>query len=261
MELNIAQNINPAIKIRQLCGGYNNVQLLKNINIDILIGQFTAIAGANGAGKTTLLKYLIREKTAPNQSIFIDGIDINKYSQQELAKKIGFLSQHSLLNQDFTVREAVSFGRYCHGDEKSKADFIDLCIDKVGLSYIANKYVTQISGGEFQLAMLARVLCQETPIIILDEPINNLDPKHQLKILNILKQQTLEGKTVLAVLHDLTTILNYTDNTIFMKNGEIAFSGQTNQVVTPQIIKEVYQVDCLISLSHDRLPVAVCYSL
>lgn len=242
-------------------GGYENNRILKNIDIKIENNKFTAIAGPNGSGKTTLLRYLIKELKTENNSIIIDGKDINEFSQMELAKKISFLGQYSTLDQDYTVREAVSFGRFCHGDMKTSTKTIDEAMDTVGIKGISDKTVTKISGGEFQLVMLARVLCQNTDIIVLDEPSNNLDPKHLLVLMEILKKETEKGKTVIAVLHDLNSILNYSDNVILLKEGKIITQGNTKKVLNSESIRKTFDVNCSINLSHDHILSASCYSL
>ncbi len=242
-------------------GGYSDKTILKEIESSIEKGKFTAIAGPNGSGKTTLLRYLIKELKTENNSVFIDNKDINRYSREELARKISFLGQYSTLDQDFSVRETVSFGRYCHKDMKSAGILVDKAIDTVGIRTIADYPVTRISGGEFQLVMLARVLCQDSDIILLDEPSNNLDPKHMLLLMDILKKETEKGKTVIAVLHDLNSILNYADNTILLKNGTIFAQGLTKKMINPENIQSVFEVNCEINLCHDRRLSAFCYSL
>lgn len=249
------------VKIKLNNGGYNNANILKDIDVNIKRSKLTAIAGPNGSGKTTLLRYLIKELKTNNKNIIVDGKDINDYSQPELAKKVSLLGQYSTLNQNYTVYETVAFGRYCHRDIKYSEKTINEALKRVGISHLAEKAVTEISGGEFQLVMLARILCQNTDIIILDEPSNNLDPKHLLMLMDILKEETTKGKTVIAVLHDLNTILNYSDNIILMKDGKVLFHGETEKIMNQENIRKTFDINCEITLSHDRKLSAFCYSL
>lgn len=233
------------VKFVNFSGGYKDRILFENLNISIEKGSFTAIAGPNGSGKSTLLKYLIRELKASDNTLFICKTESNKYKQKELAQMLSFVAQNSIADYEFTVKEIVSMGLYCH-DIKSQ-ESVDKALNLAGITHIKDKLVTRISGGEFQMTMLARAICQNTDCIVLDEPVNSLDPKHQLSFLNLLKKLSKEGKTVICVLHDLNAILNYCDNCILLKDGKVFQSGLTEEVITQKTIKEVYDIDCTIT--------------
>ena len=234
------------IRIRNLCGGYAENQVIKNLSLDIAKGGFTAIAGPNGAGKSTLLKYLIKELECPEGTVFIEDRDIRQISQLEIARLVSFQGQYVPKSEEFTVREIVALGRFSYGDVDRNTKEVENALKLCKIEGLADKYVTRISGGEFQLAMLARTICQNSDILALDEPINNLDPRHQIMLMDLLKDLSAKGKTVLCVMHDLNAILRSCDKCILLKDGSIFAYGETKSVLTEENIKTVYGIDVQI---------------
>lgn len=234
------------IRIKNLCGGYAENQVIKNLSLDIAKGGFTAIAGPNGAGKSTLLKYLIKELGCPKSTVFIEDRDIRHISQLEIAKLVSFQGQYVPKSEEFTVREVVALGRFSYGDVDRNTIEVENALKLCRIEGLADKYVTRISGGEFQLAMLARTICQNSDILALDEPINNLDPRHQIMLMDLLKDLSAKGKTVLCVMHDLNAILRSCDKCILLKDGSIFAYGETKSVLTEENIKTVYGIDVQI---------------
>ena len=239
-----------AISIRNLSGGYEENRILRDLSLEIASGGFTAIAGPNGAGKSTLLKYLIKELHCPDNTVDLFDTDVNSTRQKEIARLISFQGQYLPKNNDFTVREAVALGRYAYGDISSNSSEIEKALRLTGIEHLSEKLITRISGGEFQLAMLSRTICQDARILALDEPINNLDPKHQMVLLDLLSKLSTQGKTVVCVLHDLNAILKSCARCILMKDGQIFAHGETKEVLTRENIKEVYGIDVEI-LNHN----------
>ena len=237
---------NNVIDITNLSGGYEDKQVLEGLSLNIKQGGFTAIAGPNGAGKSTILKYLIKELKTNNKTIEIFNTDINALKQKELAHYISFQGQSAFRNEEFTVYQVVALGRYSYNDVENCSSKVIKALETTGIIHLKDKLITKISGGEFQLTMLARTICQEANILALDEPANNLDPKHQLMLLNLLSNISKQGKTVLCVMHDLNAILRYCDNCILVKDGKVFAQGETSKVLTQDNIKQVYQVDCRI---------------
>ena len=234
------------IRIKNLCGGYAENQVIKNLSLDIAKGGFTAIAGPNGAGKSTLLKYLIKELGCPEGTVFIEDHDIRHISQLEIAKLVSFQGQYVPKSEEFTVREIVALGRFSYGDVDRNTKEVENALKLCRIEGLADKYVTRISGGEFQLAMLARTICQNSDILALDEPINNLDPRHQIMLMDLLKDLSAKGKTVLCVMHDLNAILRSCNKCILLKDGSIFAYGETKSVLTEENIKTVYGIDVQI---------------
>ena len=232
-----------AISIRNLCGGYEENRILRDLSLEIASGGFTAIAGPNGAGKSTLLKYLIRELRCDDGSVFLHGTDINTMRQKQIAKLISFQGQYLPKNDDFTVREAVALGRFAYGDVSNSNAEVENALRLTGIEHLSDKLITRISGGEFQLTMLARTICQNARILALDEPVNNLDPKHQMMLLDLLSKLSGEGRTVVCVMHDLNAILRNCTRCILMKDGGVFAYGDTKAVLTKENIREVYDID------------------
>ncbi|MBR4427053.1 MAG: ABC transporter ATP-binding protein [Spirochaetales bacterium] len=231
------------IKIHNLNGGYSENNVIKNLSIDVAKGGFTAIAGPNGAGKSTLLKFLIRELGCTDNTIFIQDKEINSLKQKDLARLISFQGQYVPRSEEFTVREAIALGRYAYGDVDRNDKDVETAMELTGIGHLADKVITRISGGEFQLAMLARTICQNSEIMALDEPVNNLDPKHQIMLLDLLSDLSRQGKTVICVLHDLNAILRSCDKCILMKDGSLFSYGDARTVLTKENIRSVYGID------------------
>ena len=232
-----------AISIRNLCGGYEENRILRDLSLEIASGGFTAIAGPNGAGKSTLLKYLIRELRCDDGSVFLCGSDINTMRQKQIAKLISFQGQYLPKNDDFTVREAVALGRFAYGDVSNSNAEVENALRLTGIEHLSDKLITRISGGEFQLTMLARTICQNARILALDEPVNNLDPRHQKMLLDLLSKLSGEGRTVVCVMHDLNAILRNCTRCILMRDGQVFAHGNTEDVLTEENIREVYEIE------------------
>lgn len=232
-----------AVSVSKLNGGYDSIKILNNLNFEIKAGSFVAIAGPNGSGKSTLLKYLIHELEAKDASIMLLDQEINKMKQREIAKLISFEGQYIRCTEEFTVAQIVALGRYSHGDENSSEELVEQALKRVGIYHLKDSLITRISGGEFQLAMLARTICQDTHILALDEPINNLDPNHQIMLLQLLSELSHEGKTIICVFHDLNAILRHCTECIIIKDGSIFASGKTSEIITVQNIKSIYGLD------------------
>lgn len=235
-----------AVRISGLNGGYEDNRIFNDLTLSVSQGGFIAVAGPNGAGKSTLLKHLIKELRSPDGTVFLMENDINSMRQREIARLISFQSQYNPKGDEFTVREAVALGRFTYGDVDSSDAKVMAALGMTGISHLADKYITRISGGEFQLAMLARTICQDTQIIALDEPVNNLDPRHQIALLRLLRKLADEGRTIICVLHDLSAILQNCDRCILLESGKVFAYGNTDDVLTEENIRKLYGIDAQI---------------
>lgn len=249
------------IELKGLNGGYSDNEVLKNINLSINNGSMTAITGQNGCGKTTILKYLIKELKTNDNSIYINGKDINRYSQKELAKVISYVPQLSKPQYEFKVKEFVSLGRYAYNDISENNEIVEKSLESAGILYLKDKLITEISGGELQLTVMARAISQESEILILDEPTNNLDPEHQLKLMDILAKLYTQNKTIICVMHDLNMVLRYFENIIMIKSGTIYSEGKTIKTLTEKSIYDVFNTKAKIIPARDRLPSTIYYNL
>ena len=220
-------------------------EILKGVSIDSKNREFVGIIGPNGSGKSTLLKSIYRILKPNDGCIKLDDMDISKMSIKESAKKMAVVSQHNYYNFDFTVKEVVSMGRSPHKKNLERDNIEDFeivkeSLQKVGMSEFSNRSFSTLSGGEQQRVILARALAQKTPCLILDEPTNHLDIKYQLSLLNIVKSLDL---TVISAIHDLNIASMYWDRLFVMKDGQIVASGTPQDILTKELIKEIYEID------------------
>lgn len=235
------------IKIKNLSKKYGQKYIIDNVSLDIPEGKVISFIGSNGAGKSTLLSILTRTLSKNEGQIFIDDKEISSWNSNDLAKKISILKQSNNLNIKLTVYELVSFGRFPYSKGKlSEIDkkIIDEAIEYMGISHLKDSFLDQLSGGQKQMAFISMIIAQDTPYIFLDEPLNNLDIHHSVKIMKSIQNLVREkGKTVIVVIHDINFASLYSDHIIAMKNGKIIKNSSKNDVLTEPILKEVYGVD------------------
>lgn len=236
------------LEINKLYSGYNGIDIIKDISININKGENLCIIGPNGCGKSTLLK-TIANIIDYRGNIKIDDLEVSSLKRKELAKKIGLMSQISQIYFPYSVYDAVSLGRYAYNDnlfgvsKKDNGIILD-CIDKVGLMDYKDKMINELSGGQLQRVFLARVFAQDPDIILLDEPTNHLDLKHQIELLENLNKWTKENnKIVIAVLHDLNLVQYIADNVILLNDGMQVKYGKVNEVLKDDILKQIYGLD------------------
>ena len=212
-------------------------------------GAVTALVGPNGSGKSTLLKGLANQLAPDEGSVLIDGEDIHTLDTKALARKLGLLSQESTAPDSITVEDLVYHGRYPHRgffehvtDEDVRA--VDNAIELAGCDHLRDRAVGQLSGGQKQLAWIAMVLAQETDVLLLDEPTTFLDLHHQLAVMEIV--ETLRDErdiTVVVVLHDIEQAARHADRIIALKDGEIRARGRPTDVVTEDLLAEVFGIE------------------
>lgn len=239
----------------------NKNEILKGIDIELGNKEFIGVIGPNGSGKSTLLKCLYRNLSPSSGSIYIDNIEIGKISTRESAKKIGVLAQHNHHSFDFTVLDMVLMGRSPYKklmdrDTKEDYDIVYEAIDKVNIRHLSNRSFNSLSGGEQQRVILARALAQKTKCLILDEPTNHLDIKYQLQLMEIVKDLGIE---VIAAIHDLNIAAMYCDKIYVLKNGEIVAYGTPKDVLTKELIKEVYDVDAKVIKDKEDNSINIIY--
>lgn len=234
------------LKIESVYSGYGEKDVLRGIEIEFNRGRFYAILGPNGSGKSTLLRTIVRILKPKRGVILIDDKDIRRLSAKEIAKKIAYLPQRSNSVPHSTVFDSILLGRKPHvffEPSKKDIEIVEKLINEFGLTQFAFKKIDELSGGEVQKVLIARALAQEPEVLLLDEPVNHLDPKNQIEILGILKKLTTELNLItIIVLHDLNLAIQFADQFIFMKNGEIYCAGDL-AIIEPSVIKSVYEID------------------
>ncbi|MBU5269120.1 ABC transporter ATP-binding protein [Clostridium cochlearium] len=240
---------NPII-LNNLNFSYNEKHILKNINISFERNKFYSILGPNGSGKTTLLKNILKALPTTDKTIYIDAFDINNYKNKDLAKKMSSVPQNTNLEFDFTSFDVVLMGRSPHlkrfeRENNKDYEIVREAMEITNTWHLKDKYINQLSGGERQKVIIARALAQESSIILLDEPISNLDIQNQIEIMDTLKFLNRDV-TIISVLHDLNLAAQYSDYILLLKNGEIFFKGTPEKVLSVNNLKYVYDVNTYI---------------
>lgn len=235
---------------------FGQKKVVDDVSISIPKNKITSLIGPNGAGKSTLLGMMSRLLTPDTGKVSIEGRSINDWKSDELAKKISILKQANHINLRITVRELVAFGRFPHSKGRlTKEDqaLIDEAIDYMGLSELQNKYVSELSGGQRQCAFIAMVVAQNTEVIFLDEPLNNLDMKHSVEIMQVLRKLVDEkNKTIVIVIHDINFASCYSDHIISLKNGALMHQGATEKIIDSNILRDIYDMEIPIQMIDDR---------
>ena len=235
--------------------------IIRDVSLDVKNGDFVGIIGPNGSGKSTLLRTIYRIIQPNSGTILFGGQDLKKVKLAESAKKMGVVGQFNTVNFDFTVFEMVMMGRTPHksllGSDKPEDYEIALeAIKKVGMENYAHRSFSTLSGGEKQRIILARALAQQPQMLILDEPTNHLDIKYQLQILSIVKSL---GIGVLAALHDLSLAAMYCNKLYVIKDGKVVTSGVPNKILTPELVRDVYEIECDIKENPATGYLAITY--
>jgi iron complex transport system ATP-binding protein len=234
------------IEANDLRFSYGKNIILDGINFSIEKGKLVSIIGPNGSGKTTLLRNMSGALKPSAGSIKLWDKDITCYKKKELAKHIAYVPQSTMVDFGFTVMDIVlmgrspyigRFGSETHGDMEVAKDAMEM----LGVLKLKDKKITQISGGERQRAAIACALAQTPEVIMLDEPVSNLDIQYQVQVLNLLKNLCLEkGMTALLVLHDLNLASEYSDMVILLNCGRIEHMGSPYDVMTVPVIEKAY---------------------
>lgn len=235
------------IEVRDVTKLYGGRPVVDSVSVAIARSQITSFIGPNGAGKSTLLSMISRLADKDRGEIFINGREIGRYKSNELARTVSILKQTNHINIRLTIRDLVSFGRFPYSQGRlTKEDwrYVDEAIRYMELEDIENKYLDQLSGGQRQRAFIAMVLAQDTEYVLLDEPLNNLDMKHSVQIMKVLRRMVDElGKTVVLVLHDINFASCYSDYIVALKGGKIVREGPTADIIDTPVLREVYDME------------------
>jgi iron complex transport system ATP-binding protein len=231
----------------QVTKNYGESCVVDGVTLSLPKGGITSIIGPNGAGKSTLLSMVSRLMTMDQGSVTIDGLDVTKTASDVLARRLSILRQDNHMTARLTVRDLVSFGRYPYSKGRLTPDDkvrIDEAIGYLHLDELAGRFLDELSGGQRQRAFVAMVLCQDTDYVLLDEPLNNLDMKHAMGMMKLLRRAADElGKTVVLVLHDINFASWYSDHIVAMKKGKVAAQGPASEMITPDVLSSIYEMD------------------
>lgn len=233
---------------KDLTIGYGDTTIVNNLNVEIPDGKITALVGANGSGKSTILKTMARLMKPKKGGVLLDGEQIHTKSTKEVAKSLAILPQNPSAPDGLTVYELVGYGRYPHqkGMGAMSAEdkkIIEWSLEVTGMSDFYERGVDQLSGGQRQRAWIAMALAQQTDILFLDEPTTFLDMAHQLDVLQLLKQlNEQENRTIIMVVHDISHATRFAHNMIAIKQGTVVSSGTPTEVVTADVLQEVFNI-------------------
>ncbi|MCS3841852.1 ABC transporter ATP-binding protein [Microbacterium sp. AK031] len=208
-------------------------------------GTVVGLIGPNGSGKSTLLRALYRAVRPREGRIRVDGTDVHRLSGRQSARTVAVMLQDPHTDFDLTVHELVLLGRAPYRasfgrDTAEDLRIVDEAMRSVDVSDLAERMAATLSGGQRQRVMLARALAQQTPVLVLDEPSNHLDIRHQLELMSIVRGL---GRTVIAALHDLNLALQYCDHVVVLADGRVAAEGPPSEILTPDLIRATFDVD------------------
>ncbi|WP_066365773.1 ABC transporter ATP-binding protein [Neobacillus fumarioli] len=248
--------------------GYGERIIVKDLSIGIPDRKITAIIGANGCGKSTLLKAITRIHKYESGAVILDGKNIANENTKALARKMAILPQTPESVSGLTVAELVSYGRFPYQKgfgplTKRDYEMIEWALQVTRTSEFKDQSVDALSGGQRQRVWIAMALAQDTDIIFLDEPTTYLDMAHQLEILELLEKLNVQqGRTIVMVLHDLNQAARFADYIIALKTGQIVKAGSSEEVMTRDVLKEVYQIDAEIGRDpRTNKPMLMTYNL
>jgi len=235
------------LEIRNLNAGYGGVPVLRDINVTIRDGDFVGVIGPNGSGKTTLLRVVSKIVTPSNGAVLLDGEEMRHMSYKGVARKVAVVTNLRETSLKMSVEEFVLLGRIPH---RSGMRIMETAADvkaaheamtKTDTLKLRPRLVDNLSSGERQLVFIARALAQEPRLLLLDEPTSHLDITHQVRVLDLIRRLNREQHlTVLTVIHDLNLAGQYCDRLLLLKDGSVFKDGTPEEVLTYQMIEEVY---------------------
>lgn len=248
------------IEIESVSKRYGDQAVVNGVTLTLPAGGVTAIVGPNGAGKSTLLSVMSRLLAADAGRVMVDGLDVARTKGDVLAKRLSVLRQDNGLSARLTVADLVAFGRYPHSKGRLTVEDrepIERAIGFLGLDPFRDRFLDELSGGQRQRAFVAMVLAQDTPYVLLDEPLNNLDMKHAVAMMGILRRAADDlGRTVVVVLHDINFAASYCDRIVAMREGSVAADGTPDAIVTPETLGAIYDMPFNV-VRIDNRPVCI----
>lgn len=244
------------IEVSHISKRYADTVVVDDVTLTLPAGGVTAIIGPNGAGKSTLLSIISRLLPMSAGQVLVDGIDVASGDSAALARRLAILRQDNHLPMRLTVRDLVAFGRYPHSKGRptvEDAAHVERALGYLGLEALAGRFLDQLSGGQRQRAFVAMVLCQDTDYVLLDEPLNNLDMRHAVDMMQLLRRAATQlGKTVILVLHDINFASCYADRIVAMCDGRVACHGTPAELIQPDVLRALYQLDIRVHEVDDQ---------
>ena len=235
------------ITVRSLAKSYGERQVLSDVDLDLPAGGVIGLVGANGAGKSTLLSVIARLLGADAGTVEVGGLNVATAPGRQLATVLSVLKQDNHLAVRLTVRDLVGFGRYPHNrgrPTEHDETIVDQALEWMDLTELADRYLDEMSGGQRQRAFVAMVLAQETPYMLLDEPLNNLDMVHSVAMMRRLRAAAHElERTVVVVMHDINMAAAWSDRIVAMREGRVVLQGTPEETMTRECLSKVFGMD------------------
>jgi iron complex transport system ATP-binding protein len=253
------------LNLNDISFAYDRDMIIKNIACSFVSGNFYSIIGPNGSGKTTLLDLISGFLQPRIGHIDIDQAPILSLSKKQISKKIALVSQDYIINFPFSVKDVVMMGRHPYiprFSHPSGSDMkrVDIMMEVTGIRHLQDRKINELSGGERQRCVFARALCQDTRVLLLDEAFSNMDINHTLQMLSLVKQSVKEkNKLVISVFHDLNLASSWSDALLMLKEGEIKAFGNSQDVLTQQSIKDVFNVKSIVEFNEHAQAKQVYY--
>lgn len=238
----------------------DNQTILQDISLSLPSEQVIALIGPNGAGKSTLFGVMSRLQPIQSGSVKFAEYDIEKTDSKTLAKTVAILAQKNQLQGRLRVEELLMFGRYPYHQGRPTAtdqQKVAEVIQRFELQDLAQRYLSTLSGGQQQRVLIAMIVCQDTPYLLLDEPLNNLDMYHSGQLMRALRSLAHDQKkTVVIVLHDINQAAQFADTVVMMKSGQVISTGHPIEVLTEETIEQLYGVKATV-IEHKGYPVII----
>lgn len=242
------------INVKDICFSYASHEVLDRVALEVSAGEILSIVGPNGSGKSTLLKCMARILKPKSGAVFLDGKNAAGIGSRELARLMGYVPQSAAEVFPFTVLETVLMGRKPHlkwGVAKRDIEVVSEVIKFMGIEEMAERHLDQLSGGQKQKVFIARALAQEPRIFLFDEPTSSLDIRHQLEVLETVRELARQKKClVIMVIHDLNLASRFSDKMVMLKDGRVFVAGEPETVITRENISVVYGVEATVTESE-----------
>jgi iron complex transport system ATP-binding protein len=242
----------PVIEVEGIDVRLGGVEILSGVSTGVNEGSFVGLVGPNGAGKSTLLRTVAGVLSPSAGRVRIDGTDVHALSAREASKLVAVVPQDTSLSFAFDVRDVVAMGRTPYrgrvraGDPVGK-ECVEWALSRTETAHLADRSISDVSGGERQRVVLARALAQDAPVLLLDEPTSSLDINHQLRTLELVSDLVREGKTVIAAIHDLNLAAHYCEEIVVLSRGTVLESGRPERVLTEGVLEEAFDTRAVVT--------------
>lgn len=245
------------LEIKDVYGGYGKKDVVKGVDCEIDKGEILCLVGPNGCGKTTLFRLILGILPIRKGSIKIDGKDISKLSEKELANLVAYIPQYHNPIFSYTVLDVVIMGRASHFSAFDTPKSIDReaafdALEKLNILHLANEKYTSLSGGQRQMVLIARAICQSAKVFVMDEPAANLDYANQYLLMNVVKDLAKKGYCIIMSTHSPEHPLSIGNKVLLMKEGKKVEFGKPEETITPQNLKNIYGIDMDVISVEDR---------